>query len=700
MRLRLHDRTLRFYCRDFYWNFSGGVMMILRRDVNLDCFTQAVGGLPMESLKQAMLQHEFIFRNQVRELHRLYWTQKNLMNEVLQNGLEVHAPHRPSVGAWSACNEFLVEKKAFSISCLARQGSLVREVDALEEFKDKSANLFGTNQINFGIHLPSDDFIPITGEEPAYKQLGRNASTGTELVDAIDKGNLGIGLGHVFIEESMHLPINCKEVSGAILECPEAENVLLSGSKVTLQKVNGVFGFQPTAPCVWSSSSTLLNNAHLVPTILHLNGVNIGRLHEEKNTLPVDVVDKSSVATSINQSITKKQATPLLIDLNIAQEDESSTCPSYPIADNTFVLSSCAVYEGGPIHELNNSCPVEASSALKLGSSYTATNDYCNKEADSLAHTTKTVEVTAKTILVTGKTDCMSNVEGLASACQVPTLRCKELPLKESNASAAPVFPSINLVSFPSTDWDEPGKNIVDFRSGKQLSSTHCDCKRMDSNITSSSITNLTQTATRDSADKLCNAYSSLDASTRPPAAFSITDDSVTTQLNSSKAEGYTSAKLNQGQDITIATAAEALMNISSGKISIPTGQFDGIQVEDDESEDWCNQVQCSSDSFECMTLQLSEIRSEDQLMLPEPLSVNKAGKNDISLSLRRGRGLRDFQKEILPGLVSLSRHEICEDLHNIGYNLRRVSCRSSGANWFLPVRSRRSRLCSGLRRH
>ncbi|KAE9613693.1 hypothetical protein Lal_00016092 [Lupinus albus] len=75
-------------------------------------------------------------------------------------------------------------------------------------------------------------------------------------------------------------------------------------------------------------------------------------------------------------------------------------------------------------------------------------------------------------------------------------------------------------------------------------------------------------------------------------------------------------------------------------------------------------------DYFEAMTLKLPETKEEDYMpkpLVPENLRVEET---DISLPtrtrkgpVRRGRQWRDFQMDILPGLTSLSRHEVTEDL-------------------------------------
>ncbi|XP_058081357.1 uncharacterized protein LOC131229416 [Magnolia sinica] len=114
------------------------------------------------------------------------------------------------------------------------------------------------------------------------------------------------------------------------------------------------------------------------------------------------------------------------------------------------------------------------------------------------------------------------------------------------------------------------------------------------------------------------------------------------------------------------------------------------------------------SDSFEAMTLKLSETmvdveycykpwereNQKDEEMGPAPLPTRPRRRQ-----ARRGRQRNDFQKDILPGLVSLSRHEVTEDLQMIGGLMRASGCswpiglarRNTGRNgWHCQARGRR----------
>ncbi|XP_043706203.1 uncharacterized protein LOC122655889 isoform X2 [Telopea speciosissima] len=83
-------------------------------------------------------------------------------------------------------------------------------------------------------------------------------------------------------------------------------------------------------------------------------------------------------------------------------------------------------------------------------------------------------------------------------------------------------------------------------------------------------------------------------------------------------------------------------------------------------------------DYFESMTLQLIETKVEEYWCRPqapenlkeETVAISKPNRPRKGHG-RRGRQRRDFQRDILPGLASLSRHEVTEDLQTIGGLMR-----------------------------
>ncbi|KAI7741423.1 hypothetical protein M8C21_000883 [Ambrosia artemisiifolia] len=127
-----------------------------------------------------------------------------------------------------------------------------------------------------------------------------------------------------------------------------------------------------------------------------------------------------------------------------------------------------------------------------------------------------------------------------------------------------------------------------------------------------------------------------------------------------------------------VKTAAEAIISISSSEVPpadtllwwlaevIASGDDlkDSVKVNKDEDS-----IPEGMDYFEYMTLKLQETKEEFQCY--EAVTVAEKEEEDSSSRKRaarkgqgkRGRPRKDFQRDVLPGIVSLSRREVTEDL-------------------------------------
>ncbi|CAN7034519.1 unnamed protein product [Brassica rapa subsp. trilocularis] len=99
-------------------------------------------------------------------------------------------------------------------------------------------------------------------------------------------------------------------------------------------------------------------------------------------------------------------------------------------------------------------------------------------------------------------------------------------------------------------------------------------------------------------------------------------------------------------------------------------------------------------DYFEAMTLSLQPTKEEDYMpepLVPENMSFEGTGLNKPRRGkARRGRPKRgDFQRDTLPGLSSLSRHEVTEDIQSFGGLMR---LRATG--WGKATRRPRRQRC------
>lgn len=115
---------------------------------------------------------------------------------------------------------------------------------------------------------------------------------------------------------------------------------------------------------------------------------------------------------------------------------------------------------------------------------------------------------------------------------------------------------------------------------------------------------------------------------------------------------------------------------------------------------------QSSSESYESIVLKQVDRSVDEYCVSSTPPEAMGSDKKESGVKLRRGRRMKDFRKEILPGLASLSRQEISEDIKIMELALRSreykkySSKAASRSDCISSVRSRRPRLRRGGRRY
>ncbi|KAK4785188.1 hypothetical protein SAY86_001877 [Trapa natans] len=143
--------------------------------------------------------------------------------------------------------------------------------------------------------------------------------------------------------------------------------------------------------------------------------------------------------------------------------------------------------------------------------------------------------------------------------------------------------------------------------------------------------------------------------------------------------------------DETIRIAAEHIVAISSAAPHVP-------KASSDENLKWFASIvlkerhlrDCSTsegvDYFESMTLKLTQMKDDEHLpqsLFPPEILTLREEDSSAATSVanrrpqRKGRQRRDFQRDILPGLASLSRHEVMEDMQTFGGLMR-----ATGHTW------------------
>ncbi|XP_070016188.1 uncharacterized protein [Nicotiana sylvestris] len=196
-----------------------------------------------------------------------------------------------------------------------------------------------------------------------------------------------------------------------------------------------------------------------------------------------------------------------------------------------------------------------------------------------------------------------------------------------------------------------------------------------------------------------------LDIDLEAPVVMDIEQDSLPGEEDKQREASLQllDDKPEHTQEELLRTAAEAIVAISSSSQCISVKETCNDPSDDPlESLRWFVDVisscaaeldgtivaRCGSkeiDCFEEMTLRLTETKEEDYMpkpFVPEFQTAEDGGTSSLTTrprrgQARRGRQRRDFQRDILPGLVSLSRHEVTEDIQTFGGLMR-----ATGHTW------------------
>ncbi|CAO2819829.1 unnamed protein product [Amaranthus hypochondriacus] len=154
------------------------------------------------------------------------------------------------------------------------------------------------------------------------------------------------------------------------------------------------------------------------------------------------------------------------------------------------------------------------------------------------------------------------------------------------------------------------------------------------------------------------------------------------------------SMKASEETDERVLIAAELLVDM--GRVMQPCSQAETSKLPENEEED---KPQRSLDSYEVMVLSAEACNPDDYFVSSNAFSVDVSEKKDVKYKLKRGTRMRDFQKDILPSLSTLSRQEILEDVNLLKgvirsreYKRMRANVDDGGDNWCRSARNKRSR--------
>ncbi|KAL0813186.1 hypothetical protein Bca101_069629 [Brassica carinata] len=229
----------------------------------------------------------------------------------------------------------------------------------------------------------------------------------------------------------------------------------------------------------------------------------------------------------------------------------------------------------------------------------------------------------------------------------------------------------LDLNSFPDADElvSEPRCCFLQDLNCPYIEETETSCEKsgIDDETTplcspkSQNVREKDGTASPASATSCCTTEDNLRRGSSPRAL----DPSCRTRLEFPVLPDNEEEELSE----VIQMAAESLVHIST--VSYQNQDLGSKPVSRTSSLECC-----SCDSYELHTLGISETNTEEDLCvssmaMDELNNITRDGNKEMGLKLRRGRRMKHFQKEILPNLTSLSRHEIHEDINILEAVLR-----------------------------
>ena len=649
-------------------------------DLDLNCAPPSPEPAPQDHrLGHAMLRQEHAYRHQVEDLHRLYWAHRNL---------------RPDVPFWEQSHDVLYPTHSMPMATSSQS------------------------------HMIDPDLLGASSHELRGKQAiwcgnGVAGNLGAEGSSVRRKPDHGGGVqGRSGYRRMIDLE------KPATSEDDDDDVEILSPARFSdYAKRNA--GFVDNSQC-----------------------------YPRENAAHVRFGSTGSSDTPDSHSPVKAKATAsgrMLIDLNIAQEDDLNVCPDS--SKNVFgsLLASSRTMQSG--EGCSNSSKAfhiggESSIGSSKGSSITVAasmsapdstrevmaRGICDPQSSSKPFR---VEASNHDVRLRGNIQhqhTLDNVSGMSSQASM------EIPREEMSVRAS------GRHSSSSSDLQKIGGQTAVYRECQEESlAVICDdeMEGFDLNVSVGSIelpsmmdsSPREKHASSDGVDKLLSHYFTADkvqenisslecptiidqqqmAESMDGKSVQSPDSGVATNRSMSIPEtpqgrDYACPRLRPSSngesnsmnapityqvvtedELLASTAAQTLVSLFTDSAAWITDSHCSNNQAD--AQDGGDEPQVSLDSFEEGVMNLEALRDDgDSVAVRAP---DKDGPS-CGIKLRRGRGMRDFQREILPGLVSLARHEICDDLHAIGYEIRKTRQRRAPRDKYGPsTRSRLPRRCS-----
>ncbi|KAG4188544.1 hypothetical protein ERO13_A08G171000v2 [Gossypium hirsutum] len=688
--------------------------------------------------KQTMLDQDIIFRKQVCELHRLYSVQKTLMKDLTTPELEKY-------NSWKANLQSFPQKTRLPTNSIPLLDSGVSSsLELLEGWKD---NNYKYQPRPFDRQLVPDRYIRLGDNN----NLPKKVKVGDHLKETLGVNSVHDGGFSDPLELRLSLSLGVakgKKEDKQRSRCDKKTNTF-SRVVIDLEESTERTSDEDAknSPFDFAAKVTYFGGKHDSQVAINSNPITSGCM---KKDLSYKIAETSSFVGDRNYQdwsdsdqglkchrnmlhknlLTRKQQFTSCgmgnVDLNEVQLDDLSCESDDAIVVNPLMTSSSCGFSGLVSKNHEAMCPIilwgkEIKEFPNGTSEMIQQEDGVKLDLINSNNKDRRTEVQVRNSEHCGRNECGISLNNPASESSprinMPEDRCShggitkkgrdELILKLQNGSAHGLNPACFVATQFGCEKTEEEENVSIYSDKVQITieDEHHDASPHSGKSSCISDNDSSPIRTMESGIQSCN--STIPASDqfsgthgRPKVAETLSgeQDQRSSGSNEMKHECCYNREESAEVDDLIHIAAESLIHISlesSACYQESSTQAASNELENEDKE----QPQRSIDSFELMTLEQAETGADEYSVTSKPFEVSDGQTKDFGIKLRRGRRLKDFQKDILPGLASLSRHEICEDknilegvLRSREYKKMRAKM-AIGENWCTPVRSRQSRL-------
>ncbi|XWS38533.1 hypothetical protein CRYUN_Cryun19dG0139400 [Craigia yunnanensis] len=699
--------------------------MLMLQDFDLSSMQQYTDSLK-DIFKQTMLDQEIIFRKQVHELHRLYSVQKTLMKDLGPLELEKY-------NSWKANAQSFPQETRLPTNSIPMVGSTVSlSRELLEGWKGKYHKF---QRRPFGLQLLPDQYISLGDNNlPNKGKVHVNSLHGGDFSDPLElRLSLSLGVAKRKKEDKQRSWYN-NTCSGIVIDLKEStEKISREDAKHPpldfAAKVAYSEGKRDSQVTILSDPITTRSTKKDLSHEIAESSSFVGDSKCCQDWSYFDQGSKRHENMPHENFLTRKQQFISYgvghVDLNEIQLDDSSCHSNDAIVARPSTTSSSGGFSGLVIRSQETLCPTTFwRKEIKEFSNDTfemlQQDDGVKLPLMNSNNKDRRTEIQVRNSELCGRNECETSRIGPAFVSRPQINLSKdlgshtgntkigrdELMLKLPDGPAHCPNPACVVATQVGCERIEEGDSSLLFSDkiqitieGEHPDETPASGKSSCISDNDSSPVRTTQSGIEPYNSNLpaSDQFSGTQGRSQVAETLSGEQDQRSSDSNEIKHECYNNREESAEVDDLIRIAAESLFHISVENSACY--QKSSTHTGSNELENEDKEPQCSFDSFELMTLKLTESSADDYSVSSKPFEVSDSERKDFSIKLRRGRRLKDFQRDILPGLASLSRHEIREDINILEGVLRSREYRkmrakmSNGENWCTPMRSRRSRL-------